>query len=80
MLQSLVDFETYVNGRLGTVADKAAIKGSGATLARAAVREAVDHAKKHLNAAMLDNPGDTEMEARVSMMQRYLDSVRLSDG
>ncbi len=80
MLQSLADFNTYTDGRAGTVDDKTAIKGAGATLARAAVREAVAHANKHLNAVLLDNALDLEMAARVSMMQRYLDSVRLTDG
>ncbi len=80
MLQALTDFNAYADGRPGTVADKDAIKAEGATLARAAVREAVAHANKHLNAALGDNALDLEMAARVSMMQRYLGSVRLSDG
>lgn len=80
MLQSLSDFNAYVDARPGTKADKDAIKAEGATLARAAVREAVAHANKHLNAVMGDNPADLEMAGRVSMMQGYLDSVRLSDG
>jgi hypothetical protein len=80
MLGSLTNFNTYVDGRSGAVADKAAIKGVGATLARAAVREAVEHTKEHLDAALLDNPSDTEMAGRVAMMQRYLDSVEASDG
>jgi predicted nicotinamide N-methyase len=80
MLQSLADFNTYVDDRPGTVADKDAIKTGGATLARAAVAEAVAHANKHLNAVMGDNPADLEMTGRVFMLQRYLDSVEASDG
>ena len=69
MLQSVSDFNTYVDTRSGSRADKNDIKSEGATLARAAVREAVAHANKHLNAALLDNPGETELAARISMMQ-----------
>jgi hypothetical protein len=80
MLQALTDFNAYTDDRPGTVADKTAIKAAGDTLARAAVREAVAHTNEHLNAALLDNPADTEMAARVSMMRGYLDAVVLSDG
>ncbi len=79
-MQSLSDFNAYVDVRPGTKADKDAIKAEGATLARAAVREAVAHANKHLNAALGDNPADLEMAGRVFMLQRYLDSVEASDG
>lgn len=80
MLRPLSDFNTYVDGRSGTGADKNAIKAEGAALARAAVAEAVAHANKHLNAVMGDNPADLEMMGRVFMLQRYLDSVEASDG
>jgi hypothetical protein len=79
VLRSLSDFNTYVDGRSGTKADKDAIKTEGAALARAAVAEAVAHANKHLNAVMGDNPADLEMTGRVFMLQRYLDSVEASD-
>ena len=80
MLRSLSDFNAHVDGLSSTQADRDAIKAEGATLARAAVREAVAHANKHLNAVMGDNPADLEMAGRVFMLQRYLDSARLSDG
>jgi hypothetical protein len=80
MLVSLSDFNTYVDGRSGMKADKDAIKAEGASLARAAVAEAVAHANKHLNAVMGDNSLDFEMAESVAMMQRYLDSVKASDG
>jgi hypothetical protein len=80
VLRSLSDFNTYVDGLSGTSADKDAIKVAGEALARAAVAEAVAHANKHLNAVMGDNPADLEMGGRVFMLQRYLDSVEVSDG
>ena len=80
MLQALTAFNADVDKRAGTKADKDAIKAQGATLCRAAVREAVAHANKHLDAAVKANPGNAEVEGRVAQMKKYLESAKVADG
>jgi hypothetical protein len=76
MLQALTDFSAYVDGRSGNRKDKDALKAAGATLSDAALDEAVDHAVEHLDAAVVDNPSDTQLAARVAQMKKYLTSAR----
>ena len=80
MTQSYNDFADYVDARSGFSNDKDEIKAVGATLARAAIREAEEHALKHLDATLADNPGDTEIAARVDQIKEYLGIVRTRDG
>lgn len=80
MTQSFNDFAAYVDTRSGTDDDKDEIKAEGATLARAAIVEAEKHALKHLDATLVDNPGDTEIAARVVQIKEYLGIVRTRDG
>lgn len=80
MLQALTALNADVDKQAGSVADKDEIKSYGAALTRAAVREAVAHANKHLDAAVKDNPEDAELLARVAQMQKYLESAKVADG
>ena len=80
MTQSFNDFAAYVDTRSGSAADRDEIKAEGATLARAAIVEAEEHAVKHLDATLTDNPGDTEIAARVDQIKEYLGIVRTRDG
>ncbi len=73
-------FSAYVDTRRGNAADHDEIKAQGALLGRAAMREAIDHTNKHLNAVVTDNPADAEIAARVTQMQRYLASTRTAEG
>ena len=79
-LASYTAFAAYVDTLDGTEADKDEIKDEGATLARAAIAEAEEHALKHLDATLADNPGDTEIAARVDQIKEYLGIVRTRDG
>ncbi len=79
-LRSFSIFSAYVDTRKGSAADRDEIKAQGALLARAAMREAIDHTNKHLNAVVTDNPRDTEIAARVTQMQRYLAATRTVEG
>jgi hypothetical protein len=80
VVTSFVEFDTYIDSRKGSRRDKDEIKAKGRTLARAAIREVVDHTVQHLNAAVVDNPTDMELLARVVQMKKYLATVRLVDG
>ena len=80
MTQSYQDFAAYVDTRSGNTRDKDEINAEGATLARAAIREAEEHALKHLDSTLTDNLGDTEIAARVDQIKEYLGIVRTRDG
>ena len=80
MTQSFNDFAAYVDTRSGTVADKNEIKAEGAKLTRAAINEAEEHALKHLDATLVDNPGAAEIVAGVDQIKEYLGLGRARDG
>lgn len=80
MLQALVDFNSWMDKQAGSKEDKNEVKAHAATLTRAAVREAVAHAHKHLDGALKDNPSNTEVEGCVAQMKKYLELAKVNDG
>lgn len=45
----------------------------------ASIKEGADHIERHLDAAITDNPGNTDLKAKAELIRTWLEKVRLDD-
>jgi hypothetical protein len=76
---ALDKFKTQIEVLRLTQEDKDNLKQLAEGFYISSVKEAVNHVERHLDAAVQDNPDDSDLKAKSELIRTWLEKVRLED-